>query len=634
MTSGRRAWLWSPALWAGLVFLVLMFRPAAIAVLRQSLAETSPAEWQSLPTNGSFAVLVPELMHSRWYDEANYAARVNQVLLHGAPYGPYWAELREPEHWLAGFLTYYILAAPAFLLSGDLNLAWLVSGALVGAGWFLLFHAVFRWWSGRDETALPLALFSVLFPDVFFWFLDVNLHAPVVLDRLRTTFFQTNSLVLPYFRRMPSYHLTFFLGCLLLLGAWRLAACRERRPAAALLLGLGFGLMAFVHYFEYAYGMAVLGFFAIGAFLAGLPRPSRWNLSAALGSALLGAAGLALLQRAVTTDNTVFRAPYLAAVEFTRRPTPMAVVHLALAGLLWALMRRERDEVRRAAWLLLAAAQVAAFCARNGQVLTGWTAQPFHFIPMAGFLGCVAFFLWLSTRLSDAAWWTRRTAAAAVLVVSAWALANEAVAARRTYRMLGLPASVEAGYAWVRANLPKDALVLTPSMPVNAGLPIYTGAKTDIPPIAGPVLVFFTRDEYLGRVARLLKTCRVDPERFIQERWLLPGPAKEVRDRAAAAVNREGRVSAEDVEADQWFFCWSYTDHSEELVRAGHARLRELYAAARPLDGRFWVWLNDRDRPLLSETPEEWGTRKVFQVQGVTIYESVPGARQVRKAKP
>ncbi|MBI5623856.1 MAG: hypothetical protein HY924_08765 [Elusimicrobia bacterium] len=631
--SGRPAsrLVWNPMLWAGLVFLILMFRPAYIAVLRAGGAEASPQEWVGVHTDGSFAVLLPELLHSRWYDEANYAARVQQVLLHDLPYSPYWAEFREPEHWLAGLLTYYILAAPAYLLGGDLNLAWLVTGALTGAAWFLLLHAVLRWWSGSDTAALPLALFSVLFPDVYFWLLDINLHWAVVQDRLLTTFFQQGSLVLPYFRRLPSYYLTFLLSCLLFLGAWHLSQSPERRPVGSVLIGLGFGLMSLVHYFEFAYGMAVLGLFAGAVLLSGPSRLNRWNIAVCLAAALTASAGYVLLQVVFVQTNLLSRAPDLAAIEHTRRPTPMAAVHLLLGGALWWAAKREADPGKRSAWLLLAAAQAAAFCARNGQVLTGWTAQPFHFIPMASFMGCAALFSWVAARLGRASWWTPGLAAAAVLVVAGWGLANEAVAARRTYRFCGHPSGVEAGYAWVRANLPKDGLVLTPSMTANTGLPLYTAAKVEVPPISAPVLIFYTKEEYLRRVARMLKTCRVDVERFISERWLLPGPAEELRRRASAAVNAAGRIDPDILEPSQWFFVYSYMDRSDDLVLRGRARLRELYASEAPLEGRFWVWLNDRDRPLVVEQPEAWGAKKVFQVPGVSIYEHVPGARPAAK---
>ena len=148
------------------MFFFLLLRPAYIVFLRHQLQARMPEQWAQMDTNGSFRLLVPKLYAARYHDEARYAARIQQVLVHGFPYNPYWREDRGIKGSLHDSIGIYLLSAVALLCGGNLTLTWVVAVALIGALWFLLFYAVFRTWSGRPDVAVPLARFSVLFADL------------------------------------------------------------------------------------------------------------------------------------------------------------------------------------------------------------------------------------------------------------------------------------------------------------------------------------------------------------------------------------------------------------------------------------------------------------------------------------
>lgn len=621
---------WSPAFWAAAVFAVLMARPAAVALLRDRAARTDPA-WASNPANGRFAVLTPHLIGTRYFDESAYAARVHQVQIHGVPYTPYWREFRGLKHWLHEFIPYYLMAGAAAIVGGDLNLAWVTTAAVVGAGWFLLWFFFLLWACGRDHVAVPLALVMTLFPDIGFWLLDVNLDAATMLARWKSAFLPVGAHALPHYHRLYSMHLSFLFVCLLLTGLWRLAIVQRPRSGAAVSLGLCFAAMAFVHSFEFALGMAVISILPFAAWAFGLPEKARRALWTALGAALAGAAAYALLDRSMRGPEDVRLLMKLTHAVPGRRFHPMTIIHLAAAAWMWSRARRERTPGGAAAWLVLASAQAGVFLWRNAELLLGLDIQFFHFLPMAGTLAAAGLLVALSRRLAASPRWTRRAALGAATAAAALAATRDLAYARSAYRELGLPADAQAAYEWLDANAPTDALLLTPSMRVNMEAPIYTRVKVEAPPLNAPVLVIFGMDEYLTRVARLLKTLRVDPARFADARWLPPAAKAAVHDRVTSSVMERGEADLDALEEALWFY--AEAGASEQSASAGRRRLVELYGKSEPLTGPYYIWLDKRDRALLSELPERRGLRPVFARGSVSLY-FVPTPRALGRTPP
>lgn len=602
--------------WAAAVFVFFLIRPAAVLLLRHEAARVDPS-WASNPTGGRYAVLSPQLVGLRYFDESAYAARVHQVQLHGVPYTPYWREYRGLKHWLHEFLPYYLMAAGAATVGGDLDAAWAVIAAATAAAWFLLWLLVLRGACGKDEAAVPLALLPSLFPDLGFWLLDLNLSPAVQWERWRSVFLPVGAHALPHYHRLYSMHLSFLMVCLFLAGLWKLAAAGRSRHAASLALGLGSLALAYTHSFEYALAMGALAFFPLAAEFFGLPREARRNAWLALAGGLAGAVFYVLLDRSLRAPGEVELLMKLAHAVPGRRFHPMTLVHLAAAAWMWARARREPDPAARPAWLLLACAQASAFCWRNAELVLGYDVQFFHVLPMAGTLAAAGFLLSLSRKAAASPGW-RRAAPALCAGLFAFGAVRELGAARAGYRALGLPADVQAGYEWLDANAPKDSLLLSTSMRVNMEAPIRTGVKVEAAPLNAPVLVLFGMDEYVARVARLLKTLRADPAAFGAARWLEPGAKAEVYKRLCRGVVERGMVDLEAVEPSLWFY--AEPGASAHSTAAGRRRLVEEAAKAEPLRGPYYVWLDERDRAFLKEQPEQRGLAPVFRSGSVALY--------------
>ena len=282
-------------------------------------------------------------------------------------------------------------------------------------------------------------------------------------------------------------------------------------------------------------------------------------------------------------------------------------------------MGLETQPGRRWAWLILTAAQLAAFCSRNGQVLAGVMIQPFHFIPLASFTGCLMLMLWLAESLARSAWWSRRAAWACGLAVVLLALSNEKSSAERTYRMLGLPRDVEAALDWVDRSVETDGLVVSLSAEANKTIPLYTKAKVQVSPTDPNVASPFTADEYFLSVARLLKTCAVEPRRFLEERWLLSGPKNALLGRIGAE-QRLGKVDRALLEPAMWFYPQYAWDKSDVPILAGRERIIELYAAAQPVARPFFLWVDQKDEPYFRKSPETLGGRLVYQNSTIRLY--------------
>lgn len=600
------------------VAVFLLLRPLYIVHLRHELRREDPAAWAKLPTNGSFRFLFPE-MPNRYHDELFYASCAREVLLHGRPYDPFLPDARGLGAWIQNCIPSYIMAGVAALCGGNLNFAWLVAVALLGAGWFYLFYVVFLFFGGKAEVAFPLALFSILFPDVYMWLLDVNFHLRDNLERWPHAFFQQHATLRPHFYRIPSGFLDLFLECLLFVGAWKLCLRKEKSPAFALLLGLGFGLTAWVHPFELAFSLSTTTALAGACWLWPEGRVRSWNATlAAAVSIVVGFSCVALAHHAVEPQAWADHLSLLG-VTHSRRPYPVSAVHLAVAALGWALMRGEKEPARRAGWLVLAATQVGIFICRNSQVLFGFTVQPFHYIPIGSTLGCALLFSWLARELSARRWWKRGAGALASVVILFWALGNEKASAEATYKMYGMPQAEQAALDWAKANIPKDSYLLSLSVMTNAAIPLYTDAKVLAPPLILTTAPF-TLDSYFLKVARLLKTSRADVERFLAERWPLPSAAAPSIEPGGLEAEFFSPDAARRREASEWFFSWGPDFHDDAAVLRMQEKLKRLAAETSPLPGPFYLWVNAGDVHLMKRDPRAFGGTLAYSNESVSIY--------------
>ncbi|MBI4057615.1 MAG: hypothetical protein HY399_08730 [Elusimicrobia bacterium] len=603
------------------LFCFLLFRPAYMACLRHQMQVRLPQEWAQLSTNGSFALLVPQLFASRYHDEAHYASRVHQIFLHGVPHNPYWREDRSPGSWVHDSVCFYLLAGISLLFGGNLNLTWIFTTALLGALWFLLLHRVFWWWCGRHEVAIPLALFSILFPDLYIWLLDINFNVTTNWERYAATFFQHHCTIRPQFYRLPSLFLSLFLLCLLLLKTWQFASRPQRYILGSMLLGLGYGFMALVHSYEFVFGMATLTVFLGTAWIFPQAKLCRANLIAIFLSALAATVGYAVFMILSVEPQARKDSLELMGLVHSHRPYLITLIHLLTAGFGLHQMRQETDPPRRAVWLLLTSAQLAVFLCRNSQVITGITMQPYHFIPMGSFLGCLMLFLWLSRTLSGKPWWDKRLGIAASLLIAVWAFSNEKASAERNYLMMGMPRDTEAALGWVRDRVVQDSLILSLSMETNQAVPLYTSAKVQVATISVPVAGPFSKEKFLYKIAQLLKTCRVDVDRFIQERWLLPKDLERVRTQGYREQSLLQKVDTLALEQGVWFYSYMHGNLSDQPILEAQQRLKALVTEVPPLKGPYYFWINEKDTPFIREPPERRGGNLVYRNNSVRIYE-------------
>ncbi len=601
------------------VFVLLSLRPLYIAHLRERMRVEQPQAWASLTTNGSFKVLLPHLLTMRYRDEVLYSSCVRQIVLHGLPRNPWWPG-EGLGGWIQNSIALYLLAVPAFLTGGDMNRAWLVSVAVIGALWFYLFYRVFLGWSGKKEVAAPLALFSTLFPDLYFWLLDVNFSVSVNLERYAAVFFQSNGELRPHFHRLAFPFLSVLLLCLNYVGAWKLSCQAGRKPVAAALLGACFGLMAWVHPFEFAFGMATLMTFTAYAWLPPAEPVRRWNLSVAFAAALaVGLPCAAGVSLSVPADLWREHLEFLDAV-YSRRPYLITVVHLLFAGAgLWALSR-ESDPARRNAWRLLISAQLAVFMCRNVHVVMGFHVQPFHYIPAGSFMGCLMLFLYGAGRLAAARRWTPAAGMAATLAVAGWGLANEKATAESLYRVFGLPRATEQAFVWASERLPEDSLLLTLSMMTNESIPLYSRSRPATSPLSFVTSPFYG-DDVLRATARVLKTSRADADRFIAERWPPPSVAAALRAQVTVEQRTASHLDPKKLEPVEWFTSHHREYLDDKLVLKHQDRLRALVKEVEPLKPPFYLWVDAADEHLLTQDPEKFGGRAVYRSDGVVIYE-------------
>ncbi len=611
---------WLSVMAAAGVFGFLLVRPAVIVSLRDGMSQDMPAAWAKVPTNGRFALLLPQIVSARYHDETLYAGCVRQILRHGLPYNPYWPDKRGFGDWVQNSLSFFVLAPVAALCGGNMTAAWCLSVALIGAAWFLLFYRVFFWWSQKRSVAYPLALFSILFPDLYIWLLDVNFSPRVNYERYFGVFFQYHTELRPNFYRLPSLFLSVLLLSCLFLGLWNLACQKSKRTAYAALLGLGFGLMAWVHPFEFVFGMSTLLVLTSFTWLTRSQSESRWNLAwaflVALPVGILCTAGISLsVSRDMWKEHMA-----LLSVVYSHRFYRITLIHLLFAALGWRLRERETDPRRRTAWLLLACAQVAIFLCRNLQVVTGFSVMPFHYIPLGSFMGCLMLFLLGAQTLARKNWWRPRLAAFACLVIVGWALANELVGAQRTYRLFGMPSRTEAAFDWTEDPMFRPARSSSRCRwMTNLTLPLYTKTHG----YASSLILFtspFTLAEYFEKTARLLKTVHADTGLFLAERWVLPGVRAHLLADEIESERVNAYVDTRRVERIEWFNSFLPEFREDGSVLKLRESFKDLVAKAEPLSPPYYLLVDPDDARFLSRPPESFGGRRVYQESGVSIY--------------
>jgi hypothetical protein len=310
-------------------------------------------------------------------------------------------------------------------------------------------------------------------------------------------------------------------------------------------------------------------------------------------------------------------------LEHAHRFYLVSLVHILLAGIGLFALRRETENWRRGAWLALIGLQLGVFAARASQVITGITVQPHHFIPIGSFFGCGIFLFPLTRWLAGRKWWNMAFALAVSSLVIIAAVSNDAVAARRSYRLFGLSQDLSAGLDWIAENLPKDSTVASLSMEVNEAIPLYTSSSVLVPPASPPVVTLFSKERYYQKVAQLLVACGADAPRFLNERWLIPREKVLVQTRMGKALHAGQDSAREDFEQSEWFHPFFWGVNEDGPVLTGRERIVQLTSVVPPLQRPYYVWLDDADSRFLNQPLSSRGGKLEFRNGSVAIYSFV-----------
>jgi len=272
---------------------------------------------------------------------------------------------------------------------------------------------------------------------------------------------------------------------------------------------------------------------------------------------------------------------------------------------------------------MLICAQIAVFLCRNLQVLVGKQIEPFHYIQLGSFFGCLMLFLLLAEFLSAKPWWTRQRSGIACAAILLAALFYRKSAAEATYRFFGLPRYTEAALNWARQETPPDSLFLSLSIETTELLPLYTSAAVQAscsaPTITGP----FRLDEYYTRVAQLLKTSHANIEDFFQERWPLPAARRALDDQLFSGEIYHQTVNiGEAFEGSEWLHTFGYwdADARDGPVLEARRRVKDLMGRVPPVPCPYYFWVNAKDEHLLLKSPEKSGGALAYKNPSVKIY--------------
>jgi len=597
------------------LFSVCLFEYIYIQHLRAKLWHEPPESWAATPYDGSTNLLLPWTFE----DQVHYAAKVNQIRIHGVPYNPFFADQRSLRSAMADGLCFYIIA----LLSSPfkhLSTAWLYVSYALMVAWLLALYAFFRTHVARHPVRPLLILFvSVLI------LVTADAWIPLRVDfsipnagKLLTALINIDTYK---WRGLEFMRLTSPLLTLLLMVPWLGGLIRSLsgRPSAikGVFVGLSAALFYFVHFYNWTFVLGTLGVLAAASLVVPHFHQDRRVVWPAFLMMIVGMAPWIYLAVRETDKSVLERAGMIHVFHFDVG----AVFPIALG--LWTLAagRRAGAKLSSPFWRVMGAASIAGGVILNADLVLRFSVQKYLWyrelnlvlILMAG----AGLLIWLEKRSrSDL------HAGYAIAGLLGILFFNNKCFAERYFVSAALPRTWEQALDWSNQNLDKDTKVLTVSALMTQLLPVYTRVKLQ----AGdgfPILSDVSTEDNLRRLAVLLKTLSIPKEKFIQERWYHEPGATDVPKRLRGFAPLENSLYETN---------WSVTmGHYAGLDKgrpyaAGHLKemLDRVYSSAQALQEDYYVWLNNADDHLLDIGADE---RKDFHVvyrnAGVRIYHHV-----------
>lgn len=605
---------WKECLWLGLC-LAGMASVGFVEVrysdyLRKQHQTQSPESWRTLSFNGSTNFLVPWVLG----ENELYAAKVNQIRLHGFPYDPFIRENRDFSSWIPNAATFYAIALMSLPFE-RIQTAWITIQYAVLLVWFCLLVLVFRKMADSPRADFPAYLLASLIPfclsNVFMGLsLDFSCPNP---GKWAWLLFNMGHMKLRAIEllRLGSPLVTQFFLLIWLSGIVLYLGRSPRRPVfLTAAIGLLGGGLVLVHYFEWSYGMATLGVLWALSLFRSEWKEYRGSLSILLAAACVTSLVFLKLVTAQVDPSVIART----GLEHARRFDLGSLLLLIVGG--WAAWRAPSrgSGPAKIFWALLGSALIAGFAAVNLSLLTGVYLQNFLYYRCAYFFLSLVFSAWLLEKASVSERFNRSAGALVVLLLTV-TLFNAKSFAEKHYRICALPLSWEQGLDWLNGRLAKDDKVLSLSPFVTRLLPVYTPAKLQVSD-GFPVNSKMTTDANLERMAVMLKTLSVNPERFLAQWSSDPSAIRELGSTGESGIAGVDR-------------CWGIVlGHASSDQETFPSRIAADYPSAKPLDEPFYVWVNRWEKPWFEVPPERQpGLERVYQNEEVEIYASRRGGR-------
>ncbi|MBI5245165.1 MAG: glycosyltransferase family 2 protein [Elusimicrobia bacterium] len=598
----------------GLTLLSFVISPLYMVFLRHRFARDLPMEWESVSNNGRFAYASSLLITAKNIEEGRYATKVRQAYLHGFPYDPYIGD-RSLKSWLFDCLAFYPLALFLIFTCGNLQWAWVLAHAVLGALWVWGIYRVLR---GPPERACLLPLLAAAF---IFFFNDSLRHLLCLYDfplqHLRIWLF----LLFAYatgqiqWMRLPTPGLTALFPFALLCGAYRLALADSPRRLWAALLGAAMGLLCLAHAFEWVVGCAALGLFFVIAGAMGLGRAGRWNLGIAAFTALVVSLAYYFFCHRLTSD---IMPDIIARVGAPRGNFQFRTLFFLAWAALFLWRARGKEGAGRWRWALYGSVALSVLFAGNFSVVLGYDLQFYgHTERLAQIAVLLALADWLLER-PERLKWLNTHAGVLLALIFCWVFLREKAWSDTHYKIFGTPRRMEEAMSWVDKNTPPGSLVLSLSGVVAQQLPLWTDARALI--TAGNPNYGSPRStaDILRGFARTLKTARVDMEPFLRDRWE-DSLEKDTHMQQYAYHMRT--VSMDLTEKAFWQpFLLDVQGYNQAGIRAAAEQIRRYYREEPPASLPYYLWVNRSEERLLLEPPERRGGVLAYENPAVRIY--------------
>lgn len=570
--------------------------------LRKQHQIQAPEHWRTLPFNGSSNYLVPWVLG----ENELYAAKVNQIRLHGIPCDPFIQENRGFSSWIPNAVTFYAIALMS-LPFDRIQTAWVTIQYVMLLLWFLMLYGLFRKLIPSPRVVFPVYLLAALIPLCLFngfigLSVDMSCPNPGKWAWLLLNVGHAKLRAIEFLRMTSPLITQFFMIAWMTLIMLYLATLR-RSFFFSLLIGLLGGGLVLVHYFEWSYAMASLGIL----FSVTLIRPEWREFRGSVATLFAAACVMSMVFLKAITSEVDVSVLARTGIEHVRRFDKSSIILLIFG--MGAVYRASFRATRPAQvfWLMIGSALLAGFCAINLSLVTGVYLQNFLYYRCANFFLSLAFSAWIIEK-AEKGDWLNRNAKAAIVLVLAVTLFNAKSFAEKHYQICALPAAWEQGFEWLRQNAPKDGKVLSLSPFVTRLLPVYTPVKLQVSD-GFPVNSKMPTGKNLEKMAIMLKTLSVDPERFLSD-W--SNDATKIQQ---AWISGECNLA----EIDR---CWP--------IVLGHASFDQStfpkiilsdYAEVQPLRESFYVWVNRWEKPWFTVPPEKRaGWEEVYRNQDVEIY--------------